>query len=89
MFVFQVLVHSPHTKQIGGDTGSGSDISLLNINQTITSLASGVLDPESGEDLLVVGTPTNVLAYDINNNRDLFYKDVSQLEIFIKHRHTS
>ncbi|XP_005107459.1 Bardet-Biedl syndrome 2 protein homolog [Aplysia californica] len=71
----KVLVHSPHTKQIDSGSGTGSDISLLNINQQITSLASGQLDLNCEGDLLVVGTPTNVLAYDINNNRDLFYKD--------------
>ena len=27
--------------------------------------------------MLLVGTPTNFLAYDVENNSDLFYKDVS------------
>ncbi|CAL1528312.1 unnamed protein product [Lymnaea stagnalis] len=71
----KVLVHSPHTKQQDLGSGAGSDLSLLNINQQITSLAVGRLDPDVEGDLLVVGTPTNVQAYDINNNRDIFYKD--------------
>ncbi|GFR70159.1 Bardet-Biedl syndrome 2 protein homolog [Elysia marginata] len=75
----KVLVHSPHTRaQQSLDepaSASGSDISLLNINQQINMLAAGRLDTVSDGDFLVVGTPTNVLAYDINNNRDLFYND--------------
>ncbi|KAH9519143.1 Bardet-Biedl syndrome 2 protein [Bulinus truncatus] len=67
----KVLVHSPHTKQ----HNSSQDISLLNINQQITSLATGRLDSDIDGDLLVVGSPTNILVYDINNNRDVFYKD--------------
>ncbi|KAK0055080.1 Bardet-Biedl syndrome 2 protein [Biomphalaria pfeifferi] len=67
----KVLVHSPHTKR----QEYNQDISLLNINQQITSLAAGRLDPEADGDLLVVGSPTNILVYDINNNRDVFYKD--------------
>ncbi|GFO26805.1 Bardet-Biedl syndrome 2 protein homolog [Plakobranchus ocellatus] len=75
----KVLVHSPHTREQqsleGSNSVSGSDISLLNINQQINMLAAGRLDTEADGDYLVVGTPTNVLAYDINNNRDLFYND--------------
>ncbi|KAK3767058.1 hypothetical protein RRG08_054106 [Elysia crispata] len=75
----KVLVHSPHTREQQGldgpDSVSGSDISLLNINQQINMLAAGRLDTVTDGDFLVVGTPTNVLAYDINNNRDLFYND--------------
>ncbi|BFZ04172.1 hypothetical protein BsWGS_07211 [Bradybaena similaris] len=71
----KVLVHSPHSRKQDSISGMRSDVSLLNINQQITSLAAGRLDPSFEGDLLVVGTPTNVLAYDIINNRDIFYKD--------------
>ncbi|XP_010220772.1 PREDICTED: Bardet-Biedl syndrome 2 protein [Tinamus guttatus] len=54
-----------------------SDISLLNINQGITCLTSGVLNPQLGYDSLLVGTQTNLLAYDVHNNSDLFYREVS------------
>ncbi|KAM9626125.1 BBSome complex member BBS2 isoform 4-T6 [Morphnus guianensis] len=54
-----------------------SDISLLNINQGITCLASGMLNPQLGYDCLLVGTQTNLLAYDVYNNSDLFYREVS------------
>ena len=79
-----MLVHSPHTREQQGldgpDSVSGSDISLLNINQQINMLAAGRLDTVTDGDFLVVGTPTNVLAYDINNNRDLFYNDVTIIQ---------
>lgn len=53
-----------------------SDISLLNINQQVISLATGRLDPEVPCDSLLVGTATNLMAYDVDNNTDLFYKEV-------------
>lgn len=60
-----------------------NDINLLNINQTVSSLTTGQLQPNSDHDVLVVGTHTNLLAYDVENNSDLFYKDVCQCIIEI------
>jgi Bardet-Biedl syndrome 2 protein len=49
----------------------------LNIGQRVTALAAGRLDPApGGRDCLLVGTPTNLLAYDVEENADLFHKDV-------------
>ena len=56
------------------------DLAMLNINQRVTALVAGVLNPELGRDSLVIGTPTNVLAYDVEKNADLFYKDVADGE---------
>merc|ERR1719494_137239 len=71
----KVFIHNPHTRlQHGGRLGSTA-ISLLNINQQVSALCVGSLD-NSTRDTLFVGTPTNLLAYDIENNSDLFYKDV-------------
>lgn len=56
---------------------SSAEISLLNINQTVSAITAGVLTQPKYGDTLVVGTPTNVLAYDVQNNADVFYKDVS------------
>lgn len=58
---------------------SSSEISLLNINQTVSAITAGVLTQARHGDTLVVGTPTNVLAYDVQNNADVFYKDVRTL----------
>jgi len=58
--------------------GVTGDLSMLNINQNISSICAGRLNPSKpNTDVLVVGTPTNVLAYDVNDNSDLFYKEVS------------
>ena len=62
----------------GGRTSASndSDLSILNINQQVSTVAAGQLNP-SGCDMLFVGTQTNLLAYDVEKNSDLFYKDVS------------
>ena len=44
---------------------------------TITALAAGPLGRKDGRDILLVGSPTNLLAYDVENNSDLFYVDVT------------
>ena len=44
----------------------------------MSAVATGQLN-SSGCDTLLVGTPTNFLAYDVENNSDLFYRDVSCL----------
>ena len=69
----KIFVHSPHEKA-GSD---GSKVKYLNFNRKVTALQACDLDPElRGRDLLMVGTATNLLAYDVENNADFFYKDV-------------
>lgn len=53
-----------------------TSISMLNINAVVTSLATGILDTSTNNDALLVGTKTSVLAYDVNDNSDLFFKEV-------------
>lgn len=55
---------------------SDQDINLLNIDQQVAALCAGRLNLTNPNDILVVGTPTNLLAYDVHNNTDVFYKDV-------------
>ncbi|XP_030368632.1 Bardet-Biedl syndrome 2 protein isoform X3 [Strigops habroptila] len=79
----KVFIHNPHAHGQRTSTNrmvqinQDSDISLLNINQGISCLTSGVLNPQLGYDCLLVGTQTNLLAYDVYNNSDLFYREVS------------
>ena len=61
--------------------GTEGDISLLSINQAVSAISAGQLNPATEHDHLVVGTQTNLLAYDVMNNSDLFYKDVSNKSI--------
>ncbi|GFR02125.1 bardet-Biedl syndrome 2 protein homolog [Trichonephila clavata] len=77
----KIFVHNPHQNTVykGGRWSSNAlsgDLSLLNINQSITCVAAGQLKPDAKNDILVVGTATNLLAYDVDSNTDLFYKDV-------------
>lgn len=77
--LIQVFIHNPHTSSLQGGRAIAShnnDISILNINQQVSAVAAGPLN-NSGCDTLLIGTPTNFLAYDVENNSDLFYKDVS------------
>ena len=81
-----MFIHSPHhhLATAHGDSrlsgsASESDVSLLSIGQHITSIAAGTLNPKLGHDILLVGSQTNLLAYDIEHNSDLFYKEVGIL----------
>ena len=78
--LLQVFIHNPHgrgARQRGRmELGSDDDISLLSINQAVSAVATGVLNTELDHDILVVGTQTNLLAYDVENNSDRFYKEV-------------
>uniref|UniRef100_A0A8C5UP28 Bardet-Biedl syndrome 2 protein homolog n=1 Tax=Microcebus murinus TaxID=30608 RepID=A0A8C5UP28_MICMU len=79
----KVFIHNPHTRSQHVSTSRvcqsplESDVSLLNINQAVSCLTAGVLNPELGYDALLVGTQTNLLAYDVHNNSDLFYREVA------------
>ena len=84
----QVFIHNPH-QRMGYMSGrmvanqSNHDLNMLNINQKILSLAAGRLNDAINRDSLVIGTPTNLLAYDVENNSDLFYKEVARLMMTI------
>lgn len=79
----QVFVHNPHTKAkregerwLADPTAAAADVALLNFNQKVAALTTGTLRPGAAEEVLVIGTPNAVLAYDVENNCDLFYKEV-------------
>lgn len=40
----------------------------------VTALAAGRLDEAADRDTLLVGMQTNLLAYDVDNNADVYYK---------------
>lgn len=42
----------------------------------LSLLCLGSLDSRSSTDVLVVGSLTHVLAYDVENNRELFHNEV-------------
>ena len=70
----KVLVHS--SQEQDKKTGKNA-IRTLNLNKQITALTCGNIDPLRGRvDILLVGTKTNLLAYDVEFNSDIFYRDV-------------
>ncbi|XP_069757157.1 BBSome complex member BBS2 [Narcine bancroftii] len=79
----KVFIHNPHIRSqpvVANHSlqgGLDSDTYLLNINQKVSCLTAGILNPTLGYDTLLVGTQTNLLAYDVHNNSDVFYKEVS------------
>uniref|UniRef100_A0AAQ6ILI5 Bardet-Biedl syndrome 2 protein homolog n=1 Tax=Anabas testudineus TaxID=64144 RepID=A0AAQ6ILI5_ANATE len=79
----KVFIHNPHTRgqrpvahRLSQST-QDSDISLLNINQAVTCLTAGLLGPNTTGDTLLVGSQTNLLAYDVHDNADIFYREVT------------
>jgi Bardet-Biedl syndrome 2 protein len=54
----------------------GADqVQFLNINRPTTALAAG--PSASGNDVLYVGTQSSLLAYNVEKNSDLFFRDVT------------
>ena len=58
-----------------GGVRSDAQVRFLNINRKISALACGRLSDKHDRDLLLVGAQTTLLAYDVNENADLFFKD--------------
>lgn len=52
----------------------------------MNAICAGRLNEEDEKDVLIVGTASNILAYHVENNRDIFYKEVciSIIVTFIK-----
>ena len=60
-----------------GRVGPYSILSCLLTSQgTMHTVCAGPLNPKSKNDILLVGTQTNLLAYDVEQNKDVFYREV-------------
>ena len=68
----KVLIHNPHEHS----PEDNQQLKTLNINKQITALCAGELHPDKKYDVVLVGTQTNLFAYDVEQNADVFYKDV-------------
>ncbi|XP_053478959.1 Bardet-Biedl syndrome 2 protein homolog [Ictalurus furcatus] len=79
----KVFIHNPHVRgkrQVAhrlSQSTQDSDITLLNINQAVSCLAAGTLGPNTTGDTLLVGSQTSLLAYDVHDNADIFYREVT------------
>ncbi len=86
--LFQILLMSLKKTRAGSSGASAKggsadvlaeDITFLNINQPISCLCAGPMSRNSDRSFLFVGTASNVFGYDVENNKDLFYKEVAYL----------
>lgn len=98
----QVFIHNPHSRSLNPDGrwvmgASATDINFLNINQTVNALTTGKLKPFNSEnnknnvdnDVLVIGTPTSIMVYDVFQNSDLFYREVHKYYYYYFFTHVS
>lgn len=66
-------------------------MALLNFNQEITAIETGCFGDKDGKEILVIGSPTHVLAYNVDENTDIFYQNVNEgisiilIGLFSKH----
>mmetsp|Transcript_21661 Transcript_21661/g.44275 ORF Transcript_21661/g.44275 Transcript_21661/m.44275 type:complete len:703 (+) Transcript_21661:114-2222(+) len=65
----KIFFHTPH------DKSGQNEVKFLNINRKICALRCGRLATKHQRDLLFVGAQTTLLAYDVQDNCDLFFKD--------------
>ncbi|KAL4125091.1 hypothetical protein PRIC2_008680 [Phytophthora ramorum] len=76
----KVFIHSPNENTFRanseGDDSEQSSVRFLKINRKVTALAAGKFEAADQGDTLVVGTQSSLLAYDVEKNSDIFYKDV-------------
>ncbi|RLN51374.1 hypothetical protein BBJ29_000638 [Phytophthora kernoviae] len=76
----KVFIHSPNenTFRDNGDADDSeqSSVRFLKINRRVTAVAAGKFGATDTGDTLVVGTESSLLAYDVEKNSDIFYKDV-------------
>ncbi|XP_050077103.1 Bardet-Biedl syndrome 2 protein homolog [Anopheles maculipalpis] len=76
----KILIHTPH-KRYGLQNSKLSiseiknDIALLNMNFPIRAIVAGRLKKDDERDVLVIGSPSHVLAYHVDENCNLFQRD--------------
>jgi Bardet-Biedl syndrome 2 protein len=77
----KIFMFDPYARadEHGSDAGGASRVRYLNINKKITAVAAGALGAaHDGRDILFVGTGTDVLAYDVDTNTDVFFRDAPE-----------
>lgn len=83
----RVIIHQPYINQKdpkdvdlrrAAAQPSQNEIQYLNTNKSINALYSGILSPNSTkQDLLMIGSSTNLLVYDCLRNADIFEKEIN------------
>lgn len=72
----KVFIHSPNEKHDGNLDDSEQNVRFLKINRKISALCTGKFQESDAGDTLVVGTQASLLAYNVEKNSDIFYKDI-------------
>ena len=78
----KLVLHSPHQNAAfsADDRDVTGAVRQLKINNRVTAIATSCLDPSSsstpGADSLLIGTETTLQAFDVEENRDLFFTEV-------------
>lgn len=54
------------------------DVGMLSISYTITAITSGKLSLSSDKEYLAIGTDTNILVYQVDDNLEIFFKEISE-----------
>lgn len=80
---FQVIIHSPHRRYNLFNSQKAwseikKDVGMLSINYSITAIATGKLSQTSEKEYLAIGTDTNILVYQVDDNLEIFFKEVSE-----------
>ena len=68
-----MAVYSPHTH----DEDSKVELRYLNMNRELKAIHAAKLDASGTCDMLFVGSPTHILAYNVEDNRDVFVREIS------------
>lgn len=82
-FVSKVILHNPQKRLNASNnrlswTETNSDVAMLNFNQEIRAIETGCLSKDDIKEILVIGSPTQLLAYHVDNNHDIFFKDIME-----------
>lgn len=64
LLYLQIIIYHPHGGVVGGraqQSQAHSEVSELNLSQAVIALAAGPLRPDSTRDMLLIGSPTQIL----------------------------
>lgn len=78
-----MIIHSPHRRYNLFTSEKAwseikKDVGMLSISYTITAIATGKLSSNSDKEYLAIGTDTNILVYQVDDNLEIFFREISE-----------
>lgn len=64
LFIIQIIIHHPHGAMIGGRaqrSQAHGEVSELNLSQAVIALAAGAIKPDCTREMLLIGSPSQIL----------------------------